>query len=257
MVTGDNQQSPQKTLNSEATTGGVMMKGDLDLFLMILENPTRRDIIKRLSEEPNYSLQLAKDLGLGQQLVAKHLRVMEQAGLVVTSVEASPHGPKRKIYTLNKNVSVTLDVSRHFFKAKVVFFDSEPEREEISDTSASLMDKMDKTLERPKQIETITPFTTIISEIDKQLDSLENERAILLYIRNFAMKEASHFLELFKNPDTRRIIRYALDEHDISVKSISESLNLREAVVSQALSKLKQNFNIGVEIVDENQKENK
>jgi predicted transcriptional regulator len=233
------------------------MKGDLDLFLMILENPTRRDIIKRLSEEPNYSLQLAKDLGLGQQLVAKHLRVMEDSGIVASSVEASPLGPKRKIYTLNKNVSVTLDVSRHFFKAKVVFFDSEPEREEISDSSASLMDRMDQTLERPKQFETITPFTNIISEIDKQLEALENERAILLYIRNFAMKEASHFVELFKNPDTRRIIRYALDKHDISVKNISESLNLREAVVRHALSKLKQSFNVGVEIVDENPKENK
>jgi predicted transcriptional regulator len=223
---------------------------------MILENPTRRYIIKRLSEEPNYPLQLAKDLGLGQQLVAKHLRVMEQAGMVVSSVEASPHGPKRRIYTLNKSVSVTLDVSTHFFKAKMVFFDAEPERKEISDTSASLMDKMDKTLERPKEYETISPFTKIISDIDKKLEALENERAILLYIRNFAMKEASHILELFKNSDTRRIIRYALDEHDISVKSISESLNLREAVVRQALSKLKKGINIGVELVDEEQKEN-
>lgn len=223
---------------------------------MILENPTRRYIIKRLSEEPNYPLQLAKDLGLGQQLVAKHLRVMEQAGMVASSVEASPHGPKRRIYTLNKSVSVTLDVSTHFFKAKMVFFDAEPERKEISDTSASLMDKMDKTLERPKEYETISPFTKIISDIDKKLEALENERAILLYIRNFAMKEASHILELFKNSDTRRIIRYALDEHDISVKSISESLNLREAVVRQALSKLKKGINIGVELVDEEQKEN-
>ena len=159
----------------------------MDLILMILENPTRRDIIKRLSEEPNYPLQLAKDLGLGQQLVAKHLRVMENAGMVASSVESSPYGPKRRIYTLNRNVSVTLDVSTHFFKSKIVFFDSEPEREEISDTSASLMDKMDKTLEKPKQPETITPFTRIISDIDKKLEALENERAILLYIRNFAM----------------------------------------------------------------------
>jgi len=225
--------------------------------LTILENPTRREIIKRLSEEPNYSLQLAKDLGLGQQLVAKHLRVMEDAGIVASSVEASPYGPKRKIYTLSKNVSVTLDVSRHFFKAKVVFFDSEPKRKEFSDHSASLMDKMDKTMEQQKQHETITPFTKIISDIDKKLEALENERAILLYIRNFAMREASHIVELFKNPDTRRIIRYTLDEHDIGVKSISESLNLREAVVRQALSKLKKSFNIGVEFVDENPKENK
>lgn len=229
----------------------------MDLILMILENPTRRDIIKRLSEEPNYPLQLAKDLGLGQQLVAKHLRVMENAGMVASSVESSPYGPKRRIYTLNRNVSVTLDVSTHFFKSKIVFFDSEPEREEISDTSASLMDKMDKTLEKPKQPETITPFTRIISDIDKKLEALENERAILLYIRNFAMKEASNILEMFKNSDTRRIIRYALDEHDINVKSVSESLNLREAVVRQILLKLKEGFNIGVGFGDEKQENTK
>ena len=218
---------------------------------MILENPTRRFIIKRLSEEPNYPLQIAKDLGLGQQLVAKHLRVMEDAGMVESSVEASPYGPKRRIYTLNKNMSVTLDVSTHFFKTKIVFFDAEPEREEISGTSAFLMDKMDETLEHQKQQEIITPLTKIISEIDKQLEALESERAILLYIRNFAMKEASHIIEPLKNSDTRRIIRYALDEHDISVENIAKSLNLREDVVRQALLKLKKSFDIGVEVVNE------
>ena len=65
------------------------------------------------------------------------------------------------------------------------------------------------------------------------------------------MKETSHILEMFQNSDTRRIIRYALDKHDISIKSISESLNLREAVVRQALLKLKNSFNIGVEFVGE------
>jgi predicted transcriptional regulator len=233
------------------------METDLDLILMVLENPKRRDIIKRLSEEPNYPLQLAKDLGLGQQLVAKHLRVMENAGMVESSVESSPYGPKRRIYTLNKNVSVTLDVSTHFFKTNVVFFDSEPEREEISDTSACLMDKMDKTLGKPKQPKTITPFTKIISDIDKKLEALENERSILLYLRNFAMKEASNILEMFKNSDTRRIIRYTIDEHDISIKSISESLNLRETVVRQILLKLKKSFNIGVGFSDEKQENQK
>lgn len=230
---------------------GNIINNDLDLILMILENPTRRDIIKRLCEEPNYPLQLAKDLGRGQQLVAKHLRVMEDAGIVASSIEDSPYGPKRKIYTLNRNMSVTLDVSTHFFKTKVVFFDDKPERKEISHASASLMDKMDTTLEGKKELESFTPFTKIISEIDNKLKALENERSILLYIRNYALEEVSHILELFKNSDTRRIIRYTLNEHDISIKNISESLNLREAVVSQVLSKLKKDFNIGVEFVDE------
>jgi predicted transcriptional regulator len=218
---------------------------------MILENPTRRDIIKRLSEEPNYPLQLAKDLGRGQQLVAKHLQVMEDAGIVASSEEESPCGPKRKIYTLNRNVSVTLDVSTHFFKTKVKFFDSKPEQKEISHTSASLMEKMTETIEHRNEFESFTPFSKVLSEIDDRLETLENERSILLYIRNFAMKEASHFLEFFKNSETRRIIRYTLDEHDIDIKNISKSLNLREAVVGQVLSKLKKDFNIGVDFVEE------
>ena len=110
---------------------------------------------------------------------------------------------------------------------------------------------MDRTLEKPKRPQRITPFTNIISEIDNKLEALENERAILLYLRNYAMRETSHILEMFQNSDTRRIIRYALDKHDISIKSISESLNLREAVVRQALLKLKNSFNIGVEFVGE------
>ena len=130
---------------------------------MILENPTRRFIIKRLSEEPNYPLQLAKDLGLGQQLVAKHLRVMEDAGMVESSVEASPYGPKRRIYTLNKNMSVTLDVSTHFFKTKIVFFDAEPEREEISGTSAFLLDKMDETYPETEALLWNPPNDTTLS----------------------------------------------------------------------------------------------
>lgn len=234
-----------------------MIETDLDSILTILENPTRRDIIKRLSEEPNYPLQLAKDLGLGQQLVAKHLRIMEDAGIVTSSIESSPHGPKRRTYVLNKSISVTLDVATHLFKAKVISFETKPQREEISEASASLMDRMDKTLDHPTEHERIKPFTKIISDIDKKLESLENERSILLYIRNFAMKEASYIIETFKNSDTRRILYHALDEHDINVKNISESLNLREAVVHQALVKLKKDFNIGVGIVDKETKENR
>ncbi|MFX1487056.1 MAG: ArsR/SmtB family transcription factor [Promethearchaeota archaeon] len=233
-----------------------MIEADLDSILTILENPTRREIIKRLSEEPNYPLRLAKDLGLGQQLVAKHLRIMEDVGLVTSSIESSPHGPKRRIYALSQSVSVTLDVSTHLFKAKVVSFDAKPERQEASESSASLMDRMDEISERWGEHHRIKPFTTIISDIDEELEALENERSVLLYIRNYALKEASHIIETFENSDTRRILYHTLDERDVTIKGISESLNLREAVVRQVLSKLKKDFNIGVENVEEETKEN-
>ena len=228
-----------------------MIEADLDSILMILENPTRRDIIKRLSEESNYPLQLAKDLGLGQQLVAKHLRTMEDAGIVKSSIESSPTGPKRRLYVLNKSLSVTVDVAAHLFKAKVVSFDAVPKNEEISEASASLIDRVDKISGHPEEYERINPFTKVISDIDEKLEALENERSILLYIRNFAMREASHIVETFKNSDTRRILYRTLDSPENNIKNISESLNLREALVRQALVKLQRDFNIGGGTVEE------
>jgi len=67
-----------------------MSQAELDSVLGAVENPTRRKIIERLSREPNYQLQLSKELGLSQQLVAKHLESMEDAGLVGTVLEDSP-----------------------------------------------------------------------------------------------------------------------------------------------------------------------
>jgi len=71
------------------------------------------------------------------------------------------------------------------------------------------------------------------------------------------MKEASHIIETFKSSDTRRILYHALDIHDNYVKNISESLNLREAVVYKTLLKLKKDFNIGVGFVAKEKKGNR
>ena len=65
---------------------------ELDTLLGVLENPIRRRIVKRLSQGPSYALQLAKELGLGQPLVAKHLEMMEGAGVVSSLREPSETG---------------------------------------------------------------------------------------------------------------------------------------------------------------------
>ncbi len=232
------------------------MEADLDSILMILENPTRRDIIKRLSEEPNYPLQLAKDLGLGQQLVAKHLQIMEDAGIVNSSIETSPRGPKRRIYVLKKSLSITLDFATNLFKAKIISFDTKPKMEKTSKVSASLIDRMDETLEHREEHERIRSFTEIITEIDEKLQTLENQRSTLLYIRNQAMKEAACIIETFESSNTRRILHHAMNEHDNDVRRISESLNLRESVVRKALLKLKKELDIGGDCINEETSEN-
>jgi len=91
-----------------------LSQSDLDSILVAVENPVRRKIFRRLSEEPGYQLQLSRELGLSQQLVAKHLDSMEDAGFVTSMLETSPRGPKRKEYLLRRSVSITIDLRRAY-----------------------------------------------------------------------------------------------------------------------------------------------
>ena len=50
-----------------------------DESLSILENPTRRSILRHLVKEPHYPLQLSELLDVSQQAVVKHLKVLEEA----------------------------------------------------------------------------------------------------------------------------------------------------------------------------------
>jgi len=65
---------------------------------------------------------------------------------------------------------------------------------------------MDKTLELPEEPERIRSFAAITAEIDEKLEALENQRSILLYVRNQVMKEAANIIETFENPNMRRIL---------------------------------------------------
>ena len=63
-----------------------------DESLSILENPTRRSILRHLVKEPHYPLQLSELLDVSQQAVVKHLKVLEEAGFVDSEMKKSDKG---------------------------------------------------------------------------------------------------------------------------------------------------------------------
>ena len=72
---------------------------DLDQALAILQNKARRAILERLVREPHYPLQLADQIGISQQAVMKHLRLLERANFVVKMrVASNKGGPPKNIY---------------------------------------------------------------------------------------------------------------------------------------------------------------
>jgi ArsR family transcriptional regulator len=209
---------------------------ELDSLLQVLENPIRRRIVKRLSHGPSYPLQLSKELGLGQPLVAKHLALMERAGVVTSAMESSPRAPKRRNYSLAKSVSITLDMAPNLFVQRGFAFGT-VNGKVISEEASSFIAVVSKISESDKRA--FASLAKVLKGLDQKLGEIDKERAALLYARNMAMDTASQAIEALEDGDKRRVIYLVLEEHTEDVGDISESLDMREALVRKTLEGLR------------------
>jgi len=66
----------------------------LDSTFAALADPTRRAILMRLARRESTVTELAKPFKISQPAVSRHLRVLEQAGLISTTVRAQER-PRR------------------------------------------------------------------------------------------------------------------------------------------------------------------
>ena len=90
-------------------------------ILDVLGNDTRRKILSALSQEPMYFNQLAKEIEIGQQAILRHVKILEDIGLITTYSKKSNLGaPDRKYYKLNSSFSTTVIFSTHEFSIKTL-----------------------------------------------------------------------------------------------------------------------------------------
>jgi predicted transcriptional regulator len=214
----------------------TMEEEEFNSLLQVLENPIRRQIVKRLSHGPSYALQLSKELGLGQALVAKHLTMMEEAGVVKSSREPSDSGPRRRTYSLARSISITLDMAPNLFIQRGFSFSS-IEKGEMSAEDAEIMEETAKISGRERG--DVSALSTLLGKVDDRLEQLQEERAALLYVRNKAMESASRAIEGVEGRAQKRVIYNILEGHDMDVKRLSQELDLREAVIKDILKEIR------------------
>jgi predicted transcriptional regulator len=210
----------------------------IDSMLKAIENPVRRKIIKRLSQEPSYPLELSKEIDEAQQLVASHLTTLEKAGIVGSNVVASPFGPNRRSYFLKQSGYISLSFGPNLFNTQLLDFQTLPPQ--LSGDAADFMNRI-KSIEK-SGTDKIEPFSCLLKDIDGKLSELDNEKAVLLFIRNHAMKQVTQELQKEKSHDERRVLHYILDEQTTDIECISKALNLQESLVRVMLEKLKQDI---------------
>jgi predicted transcriptional regulator len=219
-----------------------MEQEELDQLLQVIENPVRRKIIKRLSQGPCYALQLAKELNLGQPLVAKHMGIMEEAGLVTSATEISPTGPRRKLYSLAKSVSITMDLAPNTFMERGVALEARPTRRQEPQALTQFRKRIRNALAAGEERDRLSLLSDVLNDVDERMRDVEEERGELVSIRNQAMQAAAVIANKLDELDKRRVLFHILDEHDTEVERISESLNLREFTVREILEELEREF---------------
>jgi DNA-binding transcriptional ArsR family regulator len=69
----------------------VNSSAQLDRSFLALSHPARRTIVERLAEGPATVGVVSRGLGLSKPAVSKHVRVLEDAGLIRRAVEGREH----------------------------------------------------------------------------------------------------------------------------------------------------------------------
>ena len=87
------------------------------------------------------------------------------------------------------------------------------------------------------------PLGSLISEIDKRLANIQDERSVLLYVRHLAMKEVAKAISgMPMTWDEKKALYQLINERENSMEGISRTLNLREEWVREVIANLQRNL---------------
>jgi predicted transcriptional regulator len=151
-------------------------------LLPILENEMRRRILSILSLRPSYIFELARFLNTSQQLVAKHIKALEKAGLVrKVGEEESPFGPKRILYSASMPMMSIIEFLEDFISTDSEEYSGnnyikklDLELKELDDEIDALKLRLKELLEKRQQL-------ILKLAIEQKIDLIE---FIENYIRN-------------------------------------------------------------------------
>ncbi|MGP6207004.1 ArsR/SmtB family transcription factor [Cuniculiplasma sp. SKW3] len=145
---------------------------DIDDILGVLENSTRRAILRRLLLESSYALEISKSLGVSQQAINKQLEVLQKANLIFLSEQnQNSFGPPRKIYVPTGFSSVIIDYTPSFIDIKKYELNGiQNNTEKDTDSLKALMEieqKMESLMETRRKL--IEEKNSIVSALKKSV----------------------------------------------------------------------------------------
>lgn len=244
---------------------------DLDQILSVIENPTRRMILRKLSTDTNYPLQLSRELNISQQAIMKHLKVLEKAGFVTSFEERSDKGgPPRKIYEPKRKFSIRIDIGPNTYDEKVYRYEGYGERrtknlnvssysetrvvvgglvtgEMKEDVVAALpaytdpnLETTRRTLERSLEEDdperSLIKLKKLINHLNSRIDHFETKRKQYIELRERIYEEVNKIISEISDDYLQKDLYSLFVKSNIDdINLLSEHLNVRKKLVENLL----------------------
>ena len=198
----------------------------LDELLSVIENPARRRILEALAREPHYPLQLSRELGMSQQAVMKHLKVLEQYDLVRSYHEKSDlGGPQRKQFYPKLNFTIVVDAGPNLFTAEL-YSREEAEEQEPTAEEAEEIDLR----------ETLVELRQKVAGIDQRLEELHRQREELILEKESILHEAARLADRVDDYQLRRILYEFISQPRLDMRGVARALELRDEAVIDTIN---------------------
>lgn len=222
---------------------------DPDLVLDVIGNSTRRKILTTLSKEPMYFNQLSKQIGIGQQAILRHVRSLEESGLISSYEEKSDLGaPDRRYYKLKSEFSLTVSISQDAFGINNLSI-----TESRCNESKKFYKQFDSTPD--DTINALVHMQSSLIDIDDEISRLEFRLNDLRALRQLILKQLHQIgRETFEGYLEREVL-YDIVEHQgrvqkekivrgkksnrRTVQEIAKSLNENEYVIKESVAKIR------------------
>ena len=250
---------------------------DTNVLLDVLGNETRRRILNLISHEPMYFNQLAKEIRTGQQAILRHVKILEDTGLIESYAKRSDLGaPDRKYYRVNSSFNLSISVSNDNFTVRNE--DIEELRYKEADALYKKFDELDSLVRRHdddnldessnrntrnNQRKSTMSLDQILLKLQQNLEDTEEQ---ILHLESRlndlrALKQAIikkiHDIEKENFDDIERRLICSIMEGPMhqkeelrTISELAEILDLNERTIRSAISRVTDKLEMGSNIYE-------
>ena len=191
-----------------------MIDDEIEALIDAIENSTRREILRELTADASYAMELSRLVGVSQQAINKHLEMLEKANLI--KLMQDEENGRKKIYLPQGFSSLIIDYSQHFFNVTKKDLEFDGKIENIPD--GDLFGQLKK--------------------INSSIDEVTNERVRLLRTKDQILQKI-HLVTSAQpmDPVSRKIVNLYVESMD--PEEVSRKTGMPEIIVRHVLTTCK------------------